>query len=47
MAVDFIAGLRKAKQAGKVTTSRALKMTTEKSAIKRAQCPSSLEHCRA
>ena len=37
MAVDFIAGLRKAKLAGKVTTSRALKMTTEKSAIKRAQ----------
>ena len=30
MAVDFIAGLRKAKQAGRVTTSRALKMTTEK-----------------
>ena len=30
MAVDFIAGLKKAKQAGKVTTSRALKMTTEK-----------------
>ncbi|MBQ5547967.1 MAG: phage holin family protein [Muribaculaceae bacterium] len=30
MAVDFIAGLRKAKIAGKVTTSRALKMTTEK-----------------
>ena len=30
MAVDFIAGLRKAKLAGKVTTSRALKMTTEK-----------------
>ncbi len=37
MTVDFIAGLRKAKLAGKVTTSRALKMTTEKSAIKRAQ----------
>ena len=30
MAIDFIAGLRKAKLAGKVTTSRALKMTTEK-----------------
>ena len=30
MAVDFVAGLRKAKSAGKVTTSRALKMTTEK-----------------
>ena len=30
MAIDFIAGLRKAKAAGKVTTSRALKMTTEK-----------------
>ena len=30
MAVDFIAGLRKAKQAGRVTTSRALQMTTEK-----------------
>ena len=30
MARDFIAGLRKAKLAGKVTTSRALKMTTEK-----------------
>ena len=30
MTVDFIAGLRKAKIAGKVTTSRALKMTTEK-----------------
>lgn len=30
MAVDFIAGPRKAKLAGKVTTSRALKMTTEK-----------------
>ena len=29
MAVDFIAGLRKAKIAGKVTTSRAWKMTTE------------------
>ena len=29
MATDFIAGLRKAKAAGKVTTSRALKMTTE------------------
>ena len=29
MAIDFIAGLRKAKAAGKVTTSRALKMTTE------------------
>ena len=42
MAVDFIAGLRKAKQAGKVTTSRALKMTTEKSAIKRAQCQARL-----
>lgn len=30
MAIDFIAGLRKAKLSGKVTTSRALKMTTEK-----------------
>ena len=30
MAIDFIAGLRKAKLAGQVTTSRALKMTTEK-----------------
>ena len=30
MTIDFIAGLRKAKLAGKVTTSRALKMTTEK-----------------
>ena len=30
MAIDFSAGLRKAKLAGKVTTSRALKMTTEK-----------------
>ena len=30
MAVDFIAGRRKAKLAGIATTSRALKMTTEK-----------------
>ena len=30
MAVDFVAGLHKAKEAGQVTTSRALKMTTEK-----------------
>ena len=30
MAVDFIAGRRKAKAAGIATTSRALKMTTEK-----------------
>ena len=30
MAIDFIAGLRKAKLAGKDTTIRALKMTTEK-----------------
>ena len=41
MAVDFIAGLKKAKQAGKVTTSRALKMTTEKSAHAR-QCQARL-----
>ncbi|MBP5561912.1 MAG: hypothetical protein J6X70_08975 [Muribaculaceae bacterium] len=30
MAIDFIAGRRKAKLAGQATTSRALKMTTEK-----------------
>ena len=30
MAVDFVAGRRKAKAAGLATTSRALKMTTEK-----------------
>ena len=30
MAIDFIAGLRKAKLAGQDTTIRALKMTTEK-----------------
>ena len=30
MAVDFVAGLRKAKQAGIATTSRGFKMTVEK-----------------
>ena len=32
MAVDFVAGLRKAKQAGIASTSRGYKMTTEKAA---------------